>query len=162
MANGRAGRCHSKSHFCPLRAARPALTERGSQGEGEERGKEPTGAFFSRRGFLSISVRLSKQEAAARSGAGERAGVGSECGRTEQVNAPVMEADPLHMQPQKPGPTGMDSINSYSAKTIKSPFNVSAWTSWLEIMTPLRHRRHHADFREMHEASCGNCTSLKH
>lgn len=76
MANGGAGRCRSKSHFCPLG---PVLTERGSRGEGEERRKEPTESFFPQRGFLSISARLSKQEDEAglvRAPGGRRPGVG--------------------------------------------------------------------------------------
>lgn len=98
MANGRAGRCHSKSHFCPLRRAGPALTERGSREEGEEGGKEPTEAvFFPRRGFLSIFGALVKTRGGGQERDGERAGWGPGVGketRTEQVNAPAKEAEP--------------------------------------------------------------------
>lgn len=82
VANGRASPCHSKSHSCPLRLALPALTERGSEAEGGKRERADRGIFF-QRGFLSISVRLSKQETVARIWAGEGAGVESQCGKSD-------------------------------------------------------------------------------
>lgn len=131
VANGRAGRCHSKSHFCPLRPARPALTERGSQEEGEKRGKEPTEAFFSAAAFCQFRCACQNKRRRPERGLVREPGWGPSVGRSDADRpgkGTRSEAEPLHMQPQKPAPTGMDSISSNPTKTIKSPFNISV--SW--------------------------------
>lgn len=46
VANGRAGPCQSKSHFCPLRLPLPVLTERGSEAEGGGEAKSRQRQFF--------------------------------------------------------------------------------------------------------------------
>lgn len=86
VANGRAGSCHSKSHFCPLRRAGPALTERGSRGEGGgEEGKSRQRRFFPPVAFCQFRCACQNKRRRPEPGLGREPGWGPSVGKETQT-----------------------------------------------------------------------------